>query len=287
MRRTSLRGAAGLASVALGAAALVTVSLASAAAPEAAKRSYTETRRAGQVDASFSYRDASDFGYERQRLVVDRGGRRMLDVYFTPENSNWPLTVGRSLALTDLDGGEPEVIVSLFTGGANCCYALRVYRFSGGRYRGSFFNSGNGGLTVMNIDHKGVPEIRSADGRFHYLFSSGADSFYPIRIFRFKAGKLVTVTRQFRYQMRQAEIRSWNIAREFWNDPERNPHTVLAAWAANKYLLGEGAEVWPRLEELIDSGTIEAEVEANGGPFLAELRKALREFGYRALPQQS
>jgi hypothetical protein len=267
-------------------AALVAVSLASAAVPAAAERSYSETRHAGRIGATFSYSEKQPFGFERQHLLVERGGRRLLDVFLTPEDRNWPDRPGRSLQLTDLDGGEPEVIVNLFTGGANCCYALRVFRYTAGGYRGSLFDSGNGGLTVMNIDHKGVPEIRSADSRFRYLFSSGADSIYPIRIFRFKAGKLVAVTRQFRYQMRQAEIRSWNIARELWNDPQRNPHTALAAWAANKYLLGEGAGVWPRLQELIDKGTINADVEANGGPFPAALRKALREFGYLALPQR-
>lgn len=65
----------------------------------------------------------------------------------------------------------------------------------------------------MNSDREGVPEIRSADSRFRYLFSSSADSIYPIRIFRFQDGKLLTVTRQFRYQIRQAERRSWSIAR--------------------------------------------------------------------------
>jgi hypothetical protein len=127
--------------------------------------------------------------------------------------------------------------------------------------------------------------VRSADGRFHYLFSSGADSFYPIRIYRFKAGRLVTVTRSFPYQIRQAEFRSWRLARQVWRS-DRNPHTVLAPWAANKYLLGEGPDVWPTIKRLIDRGRIDSHVEGSGPPYRRALRKALRELGYLALPQK-
>jgi hypothetical protein len=256
----------------------------SAVAFAAGPRTYTETRRAGSIEAVFSYRSKSPFGYEGQRLLVRRAGRTSLDVQLPPDRS-WPDRPGRSLALVDLDGGEPEVLVSLFTGGANCCFAWRVYRFTGGRYRGSLFNSGHAGLRLANLDRRGTPEIRSADGRFHYLFSSGADSFYPLRIYRFKAGHLMTVTRQFPYHLRQAEIRSWRLAARSWNS-DRNPHTVLAAWAANKYLLGEGADVWPRIQRLIDEGTIESHVEGNGPPYPRALRAALRRFGYLALPQK-
>jgi hypothetical protein len=249
----------------------------------AAARPYTETRHAGRTEAIFSYRSKLPFGYEGQQLHVRRAGRTVLDVRLPPESS-WPARPGRSLALVDFDGGEPEVLLSLFTGGANCCFTWRVYRFTGGRYRGSLFNSGNPGFRLANLDHRGTPEIRSGDGRFHYLFSSGAESFYPLRIYRFKAGHLVTVTRQFPYHVRQAEIRSWRLAAKYWNSG-LNTHTVLAAWAANKYLLGEGADVWPRIQRLIDDGTIESHVEANGPPYLSALRAALRRFGYLALPQ--
>jgi hypothetical protein len=268
-------------------AAAATVAGAASARPTAdADRNYREVRRSGRITAELTYAQRTEpfYGFVGQRLVVTRAGARALDVRLTPERSRWPVRAGRALSLVDLDGAEPEVLVSVFTGGANCCFALYVYRHAGGRYRGSFFNSGNAGLTVADLDRDGRREIRSADGRFHYLFSSGAESFYPIRIYRFRSGRLVTVTREFRYHVRQAEIRSWRVA----GDLDRqglNPHTALAAWAANKYLLGEGAEVWPTLQELVDDGDIEAEVEAGGGPYLAALRRKLREFGYLALPQ--
>jgi hypothetical protein len=279
-RRQTIRARTVVTCGALVIASLVLTTLAFAAAA----RTYTERRHVGSTEAIFSYQSKMPFGYQDQRLLVRRASRTALDVRL-PANSSWPARPGRSLALVDLDGGEPEVLLSLFTGGANCCFIWRVYRFTGGRYRGSLFNSGNPGFRLANLDRRGAPEIRSGDGRFHYLFSSGAESFYPLRIYRFKAGRLVTITRQFPYHVRQAEIRSWRLAARFWNS-DLNPHTVLAAWAANKYLLGEGADVWPRIQRLIDEGTIESHVEANGPPYPRALRAALRRFGYLALPQK-
>jgi hypothetical protein len=279
-RRPTITAKLMLSCVGLAVASLVVGALAFAAAP----RTFTETRHRGSIEAVFSYRSKLPFGYEGQRLLVRRAGRTSLEVQL-PADSSWPSRPGHSLALVDLDGGEPEVLLSLYTGGANCCFTWRVYRYAGGRYLGRLFNSGNAGLRLANLDRRGTPEIRSGDGRFHYLFSSGAESFYPLRIYRFKAGRLVTGTRQFPYHVRQAEIRSWRLAARFWNSG-RNPHTVLAAWAANKYLLGEGADVWPRIQRLVDEGTIESHVEANGPPYPSALRAALRRFGYLALPQK-
>ena len=44
----------------------------------------------------------------------------------------WPAGRGdsRSIGLRDLDGdGEPEVLLELFSGGANCCLSTLIYRY--------------------------------------------------------------------------------------------------------------------------------------------------------------
>jgi len=250
----------------------------------AAPQTFTEKQSSRGLAATLTYSERSDFGYRDQRLVVRRAGRAALDVRLTPESSRWPAPRGGALSLRDLDGGEPEVLVGIFTGGANCCYGLYVFRHADGRYRGSFFNAGKGGLVVANLDRRGPPELRGADERFQYLFSSGIESITPVRIYRFRAGRLVAVTREFDALVRESERETWRIARKLWQ-MGGNPHTVLAAWAATKYLLGEGSEVWPRLQRLIGARTIEPNLERNGPPYLRSVRSALREFGYLSLPQ--
>jgi len=249
-----------------------------------AERAFTESTRSGAITATLSYTERADFGYRDQRLVVRRRGGAALDVRLTPENFRWPAPRGGALSLRDLDGGEPEVLVSIFTGGANCCYGLYVFHHAGGRYRGSFFNAGKGGLVVANLDRKGPSELRGTDERFQYLFSSGIESITPVRVYRFRAGRLVAVTREFDVLVRESERETWRIARELWR-MDGNPHTALAAWAATKYLLGEGSEVWPRLQQLIRTRTIEPKLERDGPAYLGALRRALREFGYLSLPQ--
>ncbi len=114
--------------------------------------------------------------------------------------------------------------------------------------------------------------------------SPGIESVTPVRIYRFRAGRLVAVTREFDALVRESERETWRIARKLWQ-MGGNPHTALAAWAATKYLLGEGSEVWPRLQRLIGARTIEPNLERNGPPYLRSVRSALREFGYLSLPQ--
>ena len=74
---------------------------------------------------SQSYRDLSLRIYEGSDLVMDRAlatcgscGRYA------------PAGFGRtsSVKVRDLDGGRPEVLVNLYTGGAYCCWLTLVYR---------------------------------------------------------------------------------------------------------------------------------------------------------------
>jgi len=272
--RTALRGLA---------ATLVALGVCTSAGA-AVPKTFIEKRSSSGLAATLTYAERADFGYRDQRLIVHREGRTALDVRLRPASERWPAPPGGALSLRDLDGGEPEVLVGIFTGGANCCYGLYVFRRAGERYRGSFINAGKGGLVVANLDRRGPPELRGSDERFQYLFSSGIESVTPVRVYRFRAGRLVAVTREFVVLVRDSARETWRIARELWQ-LGGNPHTALAAWAATKYLLGEGAEVWPKLRQLIQSRTIESKLERNGPPYLLSLRRALQEFGYLSLPQ--
>ncbi len=191
---------------------------------------------------------------------------------------------GHSLELRDLDGGDWEVLVNVFTGGANCCYGMYVFRYAAGRYRASYFDSGRAGVRVVDLDGDDRLELVSADPRFDYLFSSGAESFLPIQIYRFRDGGLTAVTREFPNRLRQSEREAWAVANRIVRTGG-NPQTAFAAWAADKYLLGEGSAVWPRLQALVAAGTLEPKLELGGGTFLVALRRTLGRFGYLALPR--
>ena len=86
-RQTITTVACGLAVVCL---VLTTVAFAGA------RRTYTETRHTGSIEAVFSYRSKNPFGYEGQRLLVRRADRTALEVQL-PADSSWPSRPGHSL----------------------------------------------------------------------------------------------------------------------------------------------------------------------------------------------
>ena len=75
----------------------------------------------GHGDATVTYTERN-FLYEKLRLRITRAGRTELDVpdpaARLPRLARRP-PVGRKVR--DLDGGEPEVLVDMYTGGAHCC----------------------------------------------------------------------------------------------------------------------------------------------------------------------
>ena len=69
------------------------------------------------------------------------------------------------------------------------------------------------------------------------------------------------------------------IGREAWSlyrrcRGSRDVRGALAAWAADKYLLGEGAEVWPASDDGFTPG---------GAAYVRKLRATLAGYGYTKL----
>jgi len=94
----------------------------------------------GNVKATITYTER-DFLYEKLRLRIVRAGRTALDVPI--QRLGCPDCAGSrpvDVAVRDLDGGEPEVLLDLYTGGAHCCSVSLILRWDPGtrRYRSTF-----------------------------------------------------------------------------------------------------------------------------------------------------
>ena len=253
-------------------------------APAAADTRRTETAVLGAVRAELTYVKRSDFGYRDTRLTIRRGGR----VVFASRVPScrgcdvWPAYQGRrkSVAVRHLDrDGEPEVVVEGYTGGAHCCLVLYAYRWNGRAYGARQLNGASAGYRWADLDGDGRVEWISADARFEARFTAYANSLSPIRIFTYRRGAFVVVTRSFPGAVRRDERDAWGVYRR--NRGGRDVRGALAAWAADKYLLGEGDEVWPALEQASRSGEIRTDAGRPAGPaFIRDLRRALTELGY-------
>jgi len=187
--------------------------------------------------------------------------------------------VTSNLTVRDLDAaGDPEVIVDNFSGGAHCCTTSWIFRYeaSTSRYLVTRHEWGNHGYRLEDVDKDGIPEFKSSDDRFAYQFASYAGSFYPLQIWRYQQGRMVDVTRQYPQLVRASAYQNWQYYQQTKNSLEKG-RAALAAYLADKYLLGEAADGWRRVETVYQA--------SDRAQFFTNVRKFLQETGYTAMPQ--
>jgi len=219
----------------------------------------------------------------RPQIRIWRGGRLVTRelIDSAPRQALHPDRVlPLSVAARDLDGdGEPEVMVSLSSGGAYCCTWWRLYRYRGGRYfpQLRWWGDINAVPALRDLDGDKRIELVSVDDRFSRLAPHVAAA-YPIQIWRYDRGRFANVTR--RYPGRIAAHASGLWARyQRANGPARY---VLAAWAADQYLLGRRSEADRALDEALAKGDLSDHLQGPTGAtaFVQMLKGFLRVNGY-------
>jgi hypothetical protein len=274
-------------------AALLTLALLPAAASAAVQ---TETRTAGNVTAEFSYDKVSDFEYRDVRIKITRAGAVLLDAPVpepcdecgvAPQGAGDPENVP-ALAVRDLNGdGEPEVLVDLYTGGAHCCSFTQIYGYKADtngyfRVKGSWYDYG---YELVDLDKDGNPEFRAADFRFAAAFTAYVASGAPPRVLRFQNNRLVDVTRSFPSLVKQNLKQYLRLYKKYRGDKDiGDVRGWLAAYAADKYLLGQGDTAFDLIYAAYRRGELKAldgDTSASGKRYISALRKQLRKWGYR------
>jgi hypothetical protein len=248
-----------------------------------------ESASLGETRAAFSY-DKDEYEYTGMWLTVSRAGEVVHDEPVRVSECEEPLCMPggfedrRSLSVADLDGGgEPEVLLDVFTGGAHCCVATQVLRWDGTGYRTAERNWRDPGYEVEDISGDGVPELRSADARFAYRFASFAGSAMPVAIWRFQDGTFVDVTEAFPAVVERDADRWLRVWRGRRGKRDRESLGVLAAWAANEYRLGHRAEVRRQLRTALRRGWLRgSEHWPRGRAYIRELDRFLTRAGYRS-----
>jgi hypothetical protein len=245
-----------------------------------------EEASSGTVRALFYYTKTTDSAgfetFKNLRLTILRGGAIAFSSS-VPSVRGVPLYPAgygrsRSVAVRDLDGnGEPEVLLDLYSGGAHCCYFTDVYRFDGTGYLLNTHAWGDPGYRLVDLNGDGRPEFLSGDDRFAYAFSDYADSALPIRIWAYNSGQFTNVTHQNPALIRRDAARDWRAYLPL-RRAHRDTESVLAAWAADEYLLHHRTLVSRRITPLVRAGKL----KGNFAPrhFLRKLRLFLLHHGY-------
>jgi subtilisin-like proprotein convertase family protein len=248
-------------------------------------RDVTEYKRAeqGRVRAVLSYK-GDVYDYRDTRLKIVRRGTVRLN---TPVRLLARAELVR-LFVRDLDvDRDPEVILDLWTGGAHCCTQSLIYHYEAARhrYRRTFHDWGSAfpPYRIGDPNYDGRPELLSSDDRFAYVFTSFAGSVFPLRIWRFEAGKLRDVTRWFPNLVANDAGRIWRSYLSVRHQ-HGDVRGALAAWLADQYLLGREEEGWARVDDAYRRGELGPRNDLGGWPqgraYLYKLRSYLGELGY-------
>ena len=267
-----------------------------AAAPAAVARVVEETATSGQVTATLSYDKRGATGYRDFRARIDRGGQTLVDESATKGCKEgepcgyFPAFAGvreDSISARDLDGdGEPEVHVTLFSGGAHCCTISTIWSFDPARgdydrLRHSWLDAG---YRLRDIGRDGTLEFDSRDARFAAAFAAYAASWLPVQVYRWRNGKLVDVTRRFPKLVRRDARRAYRAYVRERDGKDANVRGVLAGWAADKYNLGQRRAAHRGLRRALRRGDLDRDLPFDTPPFgrkyIRQLKRFLKKYGY-------
>jgi hypothetical protein len=269
------------------------------AAGPAAAATKTETGTSGQVTASFTYdykkTRYGGYNFSNAQVTITRAGAQLVNDtlgkacdFCTP----WPASGAQkgvsSVRVRDLDAdGEPEVLIDLFTGGANCCWYTESYRFDEGqnKYIRKTLRPGlSFPYTLKDLDKNGVPEFKSIDYRFAYKYGSNVDTPRPLRIFNWDAGKLVDVTIAFPRLAAEDAAFMYRGYLKYRKVKDVSVRGLLAAYLADSYNARNGRVAWGRVVAAYHRGEVNKRFPGEVGPFgrayLRSLRSFLKKLGY-------
>jgi serine protease Do len=193
---------------------------------------------------------------DTEYVIVGEGRENGKPAFTTRSEALYSPQPAARVSVVKLDGATPQVVMSHYTGGAHCCMrSVIATRDAAGKWQvlraGAI--DGTDGPAFEDLDGDGTFELISADNRFLYQFDAYAGSRMPAKIEKVIGGKLVDVTRRPEYRRFHQQ---YLAAMEARTDEEEWTHAgFLSGWAAQKVLLGEGAEAFERLQKIHDPGT--------------------------------
>jgi hypothetical protein len=172
-------------------------------------------------------------------------------------------------------GSRPQVLIRTFTGGAHCCFGAVVLDYDAGKhtYSAHTHDFGNDGFKLQTFGHDTSPRFRTGDDRFSDLFTSNAQSRTPLLILAFRSGEFVDVTNCYLGLVEEDARGHWLKALRELRSPEGEPEGAFAAWVADEYRLGKGAEALKRVRGI--SGIKPS--------FVSGLTQFLRKAGYTGI----
>lgn len=219
-------------------------------------------------------------------LTITRNGqiayRQPVHAAGCPRCTAAPVPPGKqALHVLDVESdGQPDVVVGLFSGGANCCFIDQVFSLDPGTmtYVKSQHNFLNAGAALTRLGGQWV--FRSGDSRVTEAgFTDTADSGTPIQIWGFSGRRFTDITRHYPALIR-ADAAMWM---RLFAHHLSNGVGLIAAWAADEDLLGRSATVDTTLRSLAAHHKLRTPLGLPHNSetlFVTQLEKLLHQLGY-------
>jgi hypothetical protein len=226
----------------------------------------------GNVRAEVTFKKVDSSLVKDVRIKILKNNKVVVDEMVSPQENTYSL----KLVVRDLDGDkEPEIIFTHNPAmGQRCCTTARIYGYRKNRNQYSMVTSnwrGIGFPEIKDLDSDGKYEFEYVDWRFAYAFTVFANSVMPIRIWQYRQGSLDEVTYKYPQAIRR-HIEKGNEWHQQLVRESRDLKGSLAAYAAEKYLLGEGGEGLREVKRIYQG--------EDKREFLDKLNKFLKETGY-------
>ncbi len=228
---------------------------------------------AGGVEATLSYNGAG-ITIKNERLTIEQNGKVVYNEA-VPATGCFKACVPNDkhpVHISDLYGdGSEDVVLDLFSGGADCCTIEDVYVPSAAvnSYVLDTRNFGEAGATLANIGPDGRPEFVSANNAFYCTFTACAASGLPLQILEFSGERFIDVTK-LHPKLVAADASRW--IKLYYKYPS-NGSGLIAAWAADEDNLGLESTV----STVLHLQVADHHLKAN---FVASLQRVLKQHGY-------
>jgi hypothetical protein len=256
-----------------------------AAAATPAWKTLRVERHAGPISAVMTVQRRAHgdgfYDFRELRLVVRARGATLVDRLLC---SNLRCSPGshHSLNLQNVWGGSlHEAVVSVYTGGAHCCFDTLVALVDGPD-RGRLLDHNWGNAGYRGQWHEGTFDFIGADDRFAYRFTAFAASGLPLQVWAIGAsGRFVDVTHT-RLDLVRADAGQWWQAyvRER-GGKDADVRGVVAAWCADEYRLGAPAACTRELGHALAKGWLRGpDIWPQNRAFVAALERTLAKWRY-------
>lgn len=255
--------------------------------PAAAQaKTTTQTAQAGQVTASFTFTTSNKQSfptYSHETLTITRDGVAAYSAPVTDPDCDGcqPAALEpkySSVQVLDIDNtGEPNVILTLFTGGAHCCTIAQVFSYDAatGTYTKARQNFEDPAYELKRLVPGGDYLFVSANAAFEYEYTSYAQSADPIQIWSFAGNAFTDVTRSYPALITKDAAQWLKLFKHNLKDGTG----PLAAWAADEEELGHNALVQSTLKTQLKAGHLVGGF-VNGEKYIKLLNRQLRKLGY-------